>query len=88
MFYKVPVTPSLTAAKQTEAFRFVSYFARFPVWSVVPITQFNGSGWQVELTDLRFGTPGSGSFASVALESKDAKVLQSGFGWTSGSNTR
>ena len=88
VFYKVQVTPALSAAKQTEAFRFVSYFARFPVWSVVPISIPGGSGWRVELTDLRFGTPGSGSFSTVALESKDAKVLQSGFGWTDNSNTR
>ncbi len=85
VFYKIPVTPALAAAKQEEAFRFVSYFARFPVWSVVPVSLENGSGWRVELTDLRFGTPGSGSFASVALESGKAQVLESSFGWSNGS---
>ncbi len=81
-FYKIPVTPALIAAKQTEPFRFLSYFARFPVWSVVPLPLQTGVGWQVQLTDLRFGTPGSGSFASVALETEKAQVLQSDFSWS------
>ncbi len=80
-FYKLPATPVLMAAKQTEPFRFLSYFARFPVWSAVPVPLQAGTGWRVELTDLRFGTPGSGSFAGVALETGKAQVLQSDFTW-------
>jgi inner membrane protein len=69
VFYKPPVTPAIRAARATEPFRYFQYFARFPVWSVEPLTERNWEGTRVELTDLRFGTPGGGSFHCIALVS-------------------
>jgi inner membrane protein len=86
LWYKPALTPSLENAKATEAFRFFLYFARFPVWSeqVVPLKE--GQGKRVELTDLRFGTPGAGAFHCIALQDEKSQVLQSVFTYGSGAN--
>src|SRR5690242_6747085 len=76
-FYKPALEPSLQAARQTEPFRYFLYFARFPVWSVQPVSTAEGQGKRIELTDLRFGTPGAGSFHCVALENADGRVVDS-----------
>jgi inner membrane protein len=79
IFYKPPVTRALQAAEATEPFRFFLYFARFPVWSIEPVTESNWEGTRVELTDLRFGTPGHGSFHCIALENSRGRVGDSRF---------
>lgn len=84
-WYKPAMRPSLESAKATPPFRYFLYFARFPVWSVNPVVMDNGlAGKRVELTDLRFGVPGGGSFHCVALENSRDKVLQSVFTFGSG----
>jgi inner membrane protein len=67
-FYKPEIGPSLAAAQSTEPFRYFLYFARFPVWSEQPVFTDSGPGIRIDLTDLRFGTPGHGSFHAIALE--------------------
>lgn len=68
IFYKPPVTPSLERASATRPFRYFLYFARFPVWSEETVAENSGSGKRLDLTDLRFGVPGAGSFHCIALE--------------------
>ena len=78
-FYKPAVTPAYLSAKATEPFRWFLYFARFPVWSGEPATTENGPGKRLVLSDLRFGTPHTGSFHCVALENGRNQVLHSAY---------
>jgi inner membrane protein len=83
-FFKPALTPTLESAKRTAAFRYFAYFARFPVWSESPVVMDPAPGTRVQLTDLRFGTPGAGSFHCIALENHQNQVLQSWFTFGSG----
>ena len=80
-YYKPVQSAAWKALRTQESFRFFSYFARFPAWSLVPITLNNGQGTEVDETDLRFGVPGGGSFHCVALLDPQAHVLKSSFSW-------
>lgn len=75
IFYKPALTPSLQRAEAAEPFRFFLYFARFPVWSQETVPLASGSGARLDLTDLRFGAPGRGSFHCIALENAQSRVL-------------
>lgn len=86
VWYKPAPTPALERAKATEPFRFFLYFARFPVWSEQVVLLKQERGKRIELTDLRFGTPGAGSFHCIALENSNNQVLQSLFTYGSGAN--
>ncbi len=84
VFYKPAVTPGLQAAEATPAFRYFRYFARFPVWSELPVATASGEYVRFDLTDLRFGTPGRGSFHCIALEDSQNRLLGSWFTFGSG----
>jgi hypothetical protein len=86
IFYKPPVTPSLKRAEAIEPFRFFLYFARFPVWSQEAIPLGASTGKRLDLTDLRFGIPGRGSFHCVALENERDQILGAWFTFGSGTN--
>jgi inner membrane protein len=79
VFFKPAVTPELQSVLATPAFRYMRYFARFPVWSIEPAFLNSGQGQRFDLTDLRFGVPGSGSFHCLALVDSKGRVLESGF---------
>ena len=83
-FFRVPPSESIAGAGRTPEFSYFLYFARFPVWSVQPVTLRDGSGSRLELTDLRFGSPGQGDFHCIAVESPAGKVLRSWFTFGSG----
>jgi inner membrane protein len=80
--YKVSDDPALQAAAQSEPFHYFRYFARFPVWSRDVVTLHGNKYTRIELTDLRFGSPGSGSFHSVALVDSKLRVIQSRFSFS------
>ncbi|HEX4748466.1 MAG TPA: metal-dependent hydrolase [Bryobacteraceae bacterium] len=84
IFFKPPYDPAIDAARSTETFRYGLYFARFPVWSESRVSLDAGAGVRVELTDLRFGRPQSGSFHCIALENAGFRVLQDWFTFGSG----
>lgn len=84
IFYKPAVTPGLHAVETTSAFRYFLYFARFPVWSELPVATASGEYRRFDLTDLRFGVPGRGSFHCIALEDRQDRVLGSRFTFGSG----
>lgn len=86
IFYKPEVTQAIENAKASEPFRYCVYFFRFPVWSEQPVITTNGDDRRIELTDLRFGVPGTGSFHAVALENSVNKVLGSWFTFGSGTD--
>lgn len=56
IFYKPAPSPAMQAAKKTQAFRYFLYFARFPIWSVEPVSKDQWDGTKVELSDLRLGS--------------------------------
>src|SRR3954447_19766904 len=82
-YFKPPET-EIAAVKRDPAFHYFTYFARFPVWSITPVITEAGEWKRLELTDLRFGTPGAGSFHCIALENSKAKLVQSWFVYGSG----
>lgn len=86
IFYKPPVTPSLERAEATKPFRFFLYFARFPVWSQESMALGTGVGSRLDLTDLRFGVPGGGSFHCIALEDEHDRILGAWFTFGAGTN--
>lgn len=79
VFYKPAVTAWYRSTIATEPFRYFLYFARFPVWSVEPLITGDREGKRLIVSDLRFGTPESGSFHCVAVEDRRAQVLHAGF---------
>ncbi len=83
-FYKPPITPTLAQIRNVDPFRFFLYFARFPVWSQQPVRGERLEETRVELTDLRFGTPGAGAFHCIALEGAAAEVMRKWFTYGSG----
>jgi hypothetical protein len=85
-FYKPSVSPTLQAVQSIDPFRYFLYFSRFPVWSIVPVIGDKVRGTRLDLTDLRFGTPGSGSFHCVAYENELNQVIERRFTYGSGAD--
>ena len=86
IYYKPAPSVGLQAARVTEPFRFFQYFARFPVWSSDPVQSSDHQGTRVELSDLRFGDPGHGSFHAIAFEDERGQVMGSWFTFNSGAD--
>ncbi len=84
IYYKPAITSGIEQAKTQEPFRYFLYFARFPIWSESPVELKGKRGARIELTDLRFGTPGAGAFHCIALENDRHQVLQTWFTYGSG----
>jgi len=79
IYYKPPLTSALENAQREELFRYFLYFARFPVWSQQPVIWKDVERRRIELTDLRFGSPGRGVFHCVAIEDAEGRVLETFF---------
>jgi inner membrane protein len=84
VFYKPPPTKALANVQREEPFRYFLYFARFPVWSQQPVIWNEAESRRIELTDLRFGSPGAGNFHCVAIEDAAGRVLESWFTYGDG----
>jgi inner membrane protein len=82
VFFKPAVTPAMRKALATEPFRYMRYFGRFPAWSVEPAFLDSGTGKRFDLTDLRFGQPGAGSFHCIAVVDARNAVLESRFSFS------
>lgn len=70
VYFKPPLTPALVKARAAEPFRFMQYFAEFPLWRLTPVPQ----GMRVDLIDLRFGTPRDAIFRSSAIVTPQGQV--------------
>jgi inner membrane protein len=86
VFYKRPFDPATLIARNTPAFRYFQYFARFPMWAIEPVTLPSGWATRVDLSDLRFGAPDAGSFHAIGLVNSENRVLLSVFTFGSGMN--
>lgn len=84
VFYKPQITPALATAIRTDPFRYFLYFARFPVWSFQPVLGDRSRGTRLDLTDLRFGHPGAGSFHCVGYANAENQLLFKAFTYSSG----
>ncbi len=83
-FYKPDIGSVIDRVKSRPEFAYMSYFSRFPVWSVAPLDTARAVGQRIELTDLRFGTPGAGAFHCVAVIDVSGRVRHSWFTYGSG----
>ena len=79
VFFKPAQGVAYKAAVRNEAFRYFLYFSRFPVWGIEPVQLNSGVGKHLDLSDLRFGVPGEGSFHAIALVDAAGQLLESGF---------
>ncbi|HZQ56170.1 MAG TPA: metal-dependent hydrolase [Bryobacteraceae bacterium] len=84
VFYKPAIGPGLKDAARTPPFLYFQYFARFPVWSEEPFMLDDEQGKRIDLSDLRFGAPGVGSFHCIAIENSRNQVLKSWFTYGAG----
>jgi hypothetical protein len=82
--YKTPFDAAMQRALTTEPFRYFMYFARFPIWAEQPVLLPAIHATRVDLTDLRFGAPGVGSFHCIALVDARGIVRESVFTFRSG----
>ncbi|MBV8865774.1 MAG: metal-dependent hydrolase [Acidobacteriaceae bacterium] len=84
IFRKPAVTPTLTAARSVDPFRYFLYFARFPVWWLEPVTGEHTQGIRLDLTDLRFGRPGAGAFHCIGYEDATNRLVAKWYTYSSG----
>jgi inner membrane protein len=63
MDYPASPSPAIDAAKRTRAFEGFAGFSQLPFWKTTPVA----SGTEVELIDLRFGSPQNPGFEAKAL---------------------
>lgn len=86
IFYKPAVTATVQAARSNDPFRYFLYFARFPVWSLEPVAGEHARGTRLDLTDLRFGRPGGGSFHCIGYENAENQLVAKWFTYSSGAD--
>jgi inner membrane protein len=77
-FYRAEDSPALRRAAETEAFQVFQGWAQYPIWTVTPISD-PPNGVRVQLSDMRFGTPRSGGFRTVAILDSQQRVVRSWF---------
>ena len=69
VFYKPETAP------KAAAFNAFLEFAQWPVWRITPLADPEGAS-KVELSDLRFGAPGSGHFSVAAVLDSAGRTLK------------
>lgn len=79
VFYKPAKSKEYLAVMKTEPFRYMAYFSRFPVWGEQPVEVDASLGKRLDLTDLRFGTPGQGGFHAIAILTSTGQIAHSYF---------
>ncbi len=79
VFRKPTETMVYSAVMRDEAFRYMAYFSRFPIWTIVPETLDKGMGERWELMDLRFGPPETSFFRASALADSGGRILEMKF---------
>jgi inner membrane protein len=70
IYQKPEPGPAIEAARRTYAFQEFQRFSQFPLWRVLPVPEPEG-GTEVDIIDLRFGTPvAPGFMVSAVLDSQ------------------
>ena len=79
IFFKPVPSVYVENARRIQPFAFFLYFSRFPVWSVQPVSLKDSEGKRIDVSDLRFGSPGEGDFHCIAVETKTGQIIRSWF---------
>jgi inner membrane protein len=77
-FPKPPSDPAWEAARRSSVFQTFLGFSQFPLWNEVPVPEPEG-GKQIEVVDLRFGTPLQPGFVATALVDRRGAVVRADF---------
>jgi inner membrane protein len=77
-YYKPDRAPLMDLARQTQAFETFFWFAKYPLWRLVPAEEPEGA-WKVQALDLRFADPGEDHFCVTAIVTEDEQILRSWF---------
>lgn len=80
IFHKPDPDPAMNAARATPPFQEFLQFSQFPFWQVSPDADLD-NGKDVELMDLRFGTPLDPSFRAEALVDAGGHIRRSFIRW-------
>jgi len=75
MFYKAGPDPAIEAARRTRTFQIFLDFNQYPLWKVTAAEEPEGAK-DVELVDMRFGTPSQPGFNTTALIDSRGQVLE------------
>ena len=78
IFHKPDPDPAIDAARRTPVFQQLLQFAQFPLWSVSPSPDLEDTR-QVQVMDLRFGSPEAPAFVATALVDGRGRVLETSF---------
>ncbi len=78
IYHKPDPGPELSAPRATPAFRIFLDFSQFPLWRVSPVAEPEG-GKEVEVFDMRFGSPSAPGFHCGALLNSRLEVLNTFF---------
>jgi inner membrane protein len=80
IFHKPEPDPAIDAARRTAVFQEFLRFSQFPFWRVLPAPDFADSR-EVEVEDLRFGSPQSPAFVATALVDRRGQVQRASFAY-------
>lgn len=78
IFFKPQPDPAIDAARHSATFETFLLFSQFPLWRVTSAPELEG-GRNVEVFDLRFGTPAEPGFHVTALVDKRGIVTATTF---------
>lgn len=78
IFHKPDPNPAIEAANRTAVFQEFLRFSLFPLWRVLPVPELPDAR-QVEVVDLRFGSPQAPAFVATALVDGRGQVLRTSF---------
>jgi inner membrane protein len=76
--FKPEPNTAMERARQAPPFQTFLWFARYPLWHVVPVDEPEGAR-KVQLLDLRFAEPGEDRFCATAIVAGDGRILRSWF---------
>ena len=78
IFLKPQPSPEIEAARQNPIFRIFLQFSQFPLWRVTPAAAPE-RGTNIEVLDMRFGTPAEPGFHATALVDERGTVSRAEF---------
>jgi inner membrane protein len=80
IFHKPDPDPAIDAARRTKVFQEFLQFSLYPLWTVGPGPGLENTR-QVQIVDLRFGTPEAPAFVATAVVDTRGRVLESSFSY-------
>ena len=78
IFHKPDPDPALDIARDTPVFQRYLEFSQYPFWRVLPVSEPE-SGKQVDVMDMRFGTPQEPGFIATAILNNRLQVVKTWF---------